>query len=91
MSNTKIVNGVQVPLTNNDLIQIEENKKNITEVEKEMELQLLEKEMSTLNSDRNNLQDLIDLWLQADWDIERLNEITIKLNELAKKRIELKK
>jgi hypothetical protein len=56
-----------------------------------MELQLLEKEMSTLNSDRNNLQDLIDLWLQADWDIERLNEITIKLNELAKKRIELKK
>jgi len=91
MSNTKIVNGVEVPLTNNDLIQIEENKKNITEVEKEMELQLLEKEMSTLNSDRNNLQDLIDLWLQADWDIERLNEITIKLNELAKKRIELKK
>jgi hypothetical protein len=61
MSNTKIVNGVEVPLTNNDLIQIEENKKNITEVEKEMELQLLEKEMSTLNSDRNNLQDLIDL------------------------------
>jgi len=91
MSNTKIVNGVQVPLTNNDLIQIEENKKNITEVEKELELQLLEKEMSTLNSDRNNLQDLIDLWLQADWDIEGLNEITIKLNELAKKRIELKK
>ena len=91
MSNTKIVNGVEVPLTNNDLIQIEENKKNITEVEKELELQLLEKEMSTLNSDRNNLQDLIDLWLQADWDIERLNEITIKLNELAKKRIELKK
>jgi len=91
MSNTKIVNGVEVPLTNNDLIQIEENKKNITEVEKELELQLLEKEMSTLNSDRNNLQDLIDLWLQADWDIEGLNEITIKLNELAKKRIELKK
>jgi len=91
MSNTKIVNGVEVPLTNNDLIQIEENKRNITEVEKELELQLLEKEMSTLNSDRNNLQDLIDLWLQADWDIEGLNEITIKLNELAKKRIELKK
>lgn len=91
MSNTKIVNGVEVPLTNNDLIQIEENKKNITGVEKELELQLLEKEMSTLNSDRNNLQDLIDLWLQADWDIEGLNEITIKLNELAKKRIELKK
>lgn len=91
MSNTKLVNGVKTELTNEELTQIEENKSNILQVEKELELQILEKEMSTLNSDRNNLQDLIDLWLQADWDIEEVSEITTKLNELAKKRIDLKK
>ena len=91
MSNTKLVNGVKIELTNEDLSQIEQNKSNIVEVEKELELQILETEMASLNADRNNLQDLIDLWLEAVWDINTLESIMIQLSELAKKRVELKK
>ena len=66
------------------------SRKSSTTLSVALALSRIESEMSSLNADRKNLQDLIELWLQANWDIEQVEWIMVKLWELAEKRKQLK-
>ena len=50
------------------------------------ELNTLQQEMKALNSDRKDLQDLVDLWLEAPWDIEAIEQLTQVLQLKAQER-----
>jgi len=77
-------------ITTNESEANEEQKKSIKDFNNKGIISWIESEMSSLNADRKNLQDLIELWLQAEWDIEQVEWIMVKLWELAEKRKQLK-
>ena len=86
----KLLNWEVIEMTPEEIIELEIMQEENNLIEKKQELNDIETQMKSLNADRKNLQDLIELELQAEWDIEAYESITLKLNELANKRKELK-
>lgn len=87
----KYLNGVLVDMDTKEAITFESERKkeNLKNKKDESDLLFIESQMKVLNLDRKNLQDLIKLWLDAPWDIEKVKEKEKELARLSKKRKKL--
>lgn len=56
----------------------------------EIELKAIETELFTLNWRIKGWLELIEMWVEAPWDREEIEQLKTKAQELANKRIEIK-
>lgn len=89
----KIVNGKILELTLKEELQRIQEEKDATieqdQQEKQAKIQTIEQEMKELRANRDWLQELIDMWIDATGDTEKLEAIKTEMYNLALQRKEL--